>query len=104
MRKKLKKRSKSATSTTANIALWVAILNVKSRIKTRMKSIINYITELPVIVKISESLLSCILKFFSCVGPVWNFFFIKTPKPDEPKKPETSKDMKRMKFVLFQSS
>ena len=90
MRNKPKKRSKSATSTTANFALWVAILNVKGRIKNRMTSIINYLTELPLMVKISENLLCCVLRFFSCVGPVWNFFFIRTPKSDESKKPETS--------------
>ena len=98
MRKNPKKRSKSATSTIANLPPCVAYRNVKGRIKTRVKSITNYITELPVMVKISGSMLSCILGFFSCLGPVWNFFFLKTSKPAEPMKPDTSEDMKRFKM------
>ena len=33
--------------------------------------------------KVAECILAAFMAFFNTVGPVWNFFFLKTPYSDE---------------------
>ena len=40
-------------------------------------------TKIKIKKKSAKCILTALMAFFDTVGPVWNFFFLKTPNPDE---------------------
>ena len=57
--------------------------NVKNKVKNKLASSPTYAKFLRVRDKNAERVLTALLAFFDIVGPIWNFFFLKTPNPDK---------------------
>ena len=81
MRNKAENRSESVGSKICDSASCHGFLGVKQKL-LELRFVIFLLS---VRDKASGHLLKGLLAFFAFVGPVWNFFFIKTLKPDKRK-------------------
>ena len=56
---------------------------LRDKVSARLSKSPTYVKFLQTRDKAAEWLRVKLLAFFSCVSPVWNFFFLKTPKPGQ---------------------
>ena len=82
MRHKRKNRLKELVFIITNFVVCRAIISANNKVNAQYKNFKKTLSELPVVVALSEKLRLFILGFFDFVAPVWKFFFLKTPKPN----------------------
>ena len=52
---------------------------LKNKIKAKLAKSLYYVKFLKFWDKVTGRILEALLAFFSLIGPIWNFFFVKAP-------------------------
>ena len=69
----------------------------KNRVKNKIKSTSTYVKISRIGHRVADRILVALLAFFNVAGPIWNFLFVKKPKPD--KKPGSRYTIKMSNII-----